>query len=88
MSSALFTVKHAEPSRDSRGNYRFRIFKDGRIVAIYWHDFRGDEHGIDFIGGASEDWPVGRRSEFLKGGGPQPLELTEKAIRYLESKCP
>jgi hypothetical protein len=82
-----FTVQYATPNRDSNGNYNYRIFKNGRLVAMYWHDFRGDEHGIDFLGGPSEEWPVGRMIEFLLGGGPQPLTLSEKAIKYLESKC-
>lgn len=53
------------------------------LVASYWHDFRGDEHGIKFIGGRSEDWPVGQVVDFLQGSGPEPLRLTEKAIEYL-----
>ena len=84
---STFTIKYADPNRDSHGNYKYRIFKNGRIVAIYWHDFRGEEHGIDFISGSREDWPVGRMIEFLQGGGPQPLVLSEKAVKYLDLKC-
>lgn len=81
-----FIIEHAGEDRDSFGIYKYRILESGRLVAHYWHDFRGDEHGIDFINGTSELWPVGRMSEFVEGGGPMPLSLSEKAVAYLNGK--
>jgi len=81
-----FRVEHEDSPRESFGNYRYCIYKGDRLVARYWHDFRGDEHGIDFVSGESESWPVGRMIEFLEGGGPQPLRLSARAITYLDSK--
>jgi len=82
-----FTVEQ-EPRPKGAWEYRYRIYKDGRLVADYWHDHRGDEHGIEFVGGPKESWPVGRMTEFLEGGGPQPLSLSSAAVAYLSRKCP
>ncbi|TXH02529.1 MAG: hypothetical protein E6R07_15010 [Nevskiaceae bacterium] len=81
-----FTVEQ-EPRPKGTWEYRYRIYKDGCLVAHYWHDHRGDEHGIEFIGGEKEPWPVGRMTEFLEGGGPQPLSLSSGAVAYLTRKC-
>jgi hypothetical protein len=81
-----FEIKQSGSQRESFGEYRYDIFKDGRLVARYWHDYRGDEHGIEFLGGTIEEWPVGRMIEFITGGGPQPLGLSERAIAYLNEK--
>ena len=64
----------------------YLVHEDGRLIARYWHDHRGDEHGIDFLNGDKEDWPVGRRADFLKGGGPEPLVLSDQAVAYLKNK--
>jgi hypothetical protein len=55
-------------------------------VARYWHDYRGDDHGIEFSNGESESCPIGRMIEFVDGGGPKPLTLSAKAIAYLNVK--
>jgi hypothetical protein len=81
-----FAIEHAGGDRDSFGNYKYRILENGRLIAHYWHDYRGDEHGIDFVNGTSELWPVGRMIEFVEGGGPKPLTLSEKAVAYLNGK--
>lgn len=81
-----FEIEHAERQGKPFGDYRYNIFKDGRLVARYWHDYRGDDHGIEFISGESDDLPVFRMVEFLTGGGPQPLGLSERAIAYLNQK--
>ena len=83
-----FTIEHSKANRDSFGNYTYRIFEDGRLIAHYWHDFRGDEHGIEFIDGTKESWPVGRMLDFIDGGGPKPLTLSERAVEYLKQKRP
>lgn len=75
-----------ESSRDSLGNYRYRIYKDKILVARYWHDFRGEEHGIQFVNGTSDRWPVGRMTDFLEGGGPEPLVLSERGLAYLDQR--
>lgn len=70
--------------RDAFGSYRYRIYQNERLIAHYWHDFRGDEHGIEFVDGRRENWPVGRMTDFIEGGGPQPRALSARAIAYLE----
>lgn len=81
-----FTIERSGGERDSFGNYKYRILENGRLVAHYWHDYRGDEHGIDFVDGRSESRPVGRMIEFVEGGGPMPLTLSEKAVAYLKNR--
>lgn len=81
-----FEIKHAASNRESFGKYRYNIYKDGRLVARYWHDYRGDDHGIEFLNGTTDQWPVGRMVEFITGGGPEPLELSARAVAYLNSK--
>jgi len=80
-----YTVEQ-DSARDSLGNYRYRICKDGALVARYWHDFRGDEHGVEFVTGISDSWPVGRMTDFLEGGGPEPLKLSERAVAYMDQR--
>lgn len=65
--------------------YTYRIFREGRLVAHYWHDYRGDEHVLEPIGGSPEPWPVGRMVDFLTGGGPEPLALSAAAEAHLEA---
>ena len=72
--------------RESFGEYTYRIYKNGQLVARYWHDYRGDDHGITFINGTEERCPVGRMVDFIEGGGPQPLVLSARAVAYLESR--
>jgi hypothetical protein len=81
-----FSVEHDNAARPSGGHYWYRICDDGRLIARYWHDFRGDEHGIEFVNGTKEDWPVGRMIDFLGGGGPEPLVLSERAVAYIRVK--
>ncbi|MBL7644900.1 MAG: hypothetical protein JNK74_01805 [Candidatus Hydrogenedentes bacterium] len=81
-----FEIKHAEDRSESFADYWYNIYKDGHLIAQYWHDYRGDYHGIEFNNGIAEDDPVGRMVEFIVGGGPQPLRLSEKAIAYLNQR--
>jgi hypothetical protein len=83
-----FRVEQDRTPREKSGPYKYLIYKGDRLVARYWHDFRGDEHGIDFLNGHTESWPVGRMIEFLEGGGPQPQRLSERAVAYLKAKIP
>jgi hypothetical protein len=83
-----FTIQHASPARDTQGNYRYGVYDGGRLIAKYWHDLRGDEHGIDFLSGGKYPWPVGSVVDFMEGGGPEPLALSARAVAYLEQKVP
>ena len=75
-----------DSQREEFGHYRYRIYKDGRLVAHYWHDYRGDDHGIEFLDGTKEGWPVGRMVEFIGGGGSEPVRLSDRALAYLKTK--
>lgn len=79
----MYRVEQADTKRESLGEYRYRICQNDRLIAHYWHDYRGDEHGIEFVNGPTESCPVGRTTDFLEGGGPKPLQLSERAIAYL-----
>ena len=83
-----FHVTRSDAPRQGVDAYRYRIWRKSQLVAMYWHDFRGDEHGIEFVDGRKEDWPVGRMTDFLNGGGPEPVRLSEDAVAYLARKCP
>ena len=72
-----------ESGRDASGNYIYRIYSGNQLVARYWHDYHGDEHGIEFVNGKSQACP-GQRADFITGGGPEPLALTERAATYLD----
>ncbi len=78
-----FTIEHDKPARDAFGNYGYRICDNNRLIARYWHDFRGDEHGIEFVDGREAPCPVGRMVDFVEGGGPEPLVLSARAVAYL-----
>ncbi|QGX40924.1 hypothetical protein [Permianibacter aggregans] len=82
------TIKHIEKTRESFGDYRYGIYQDGQLIAYFWHDYRGDENGIEFVNGVSEYEPVGRTCDFISGGGPQPLALSDRAIAYINMKWP
>ena len=65
--------------------YRYRIYENDRLIARYWHDHKGDDHGITFVGRSRMDVPEGTMIEFITGGGPdEPLQLTAKAVAYLK----
>ncbi len=79
-------IEQVHSSRLPFDEYRYNIYDDELLIARYWHDYRGDDHGIDFVNGPSEFWPVGRMAEFVEGGGPKPLVLTDRAISYIGQK--
>jgi len=81
-----YIIDQIQETRESFGPYRYKIFKDNQEVAIYWHDYRGDSMGIIIREtGFEVDPPFGRCSDFVTGGGPQPLRLSKKAKQYLDS---
>jgi hypothetical protein len=81
-----YRLEPDESPRQAFGEYRYVIYKGSVLIARYWHDHRGDDHGIEFASGASESWPVGRMVEFLEGGGGRPIILTARAVAYLDEK--
>lgn len=81
-----FTIARSKNKRNPSDDCKYLIYEDGRLIASYWHDFRGDEHGIEFLNGANEAWPVGRMTDFIEGGGPKALVLSERAVAYLKDK--
>ncbi|MBJ7575470.1 hypothetical protein [Luteimonas sp. MC1828] len=82
-----YTIVQDDSKRESFAEYKYRIYRDGKLIANYWHDYRGDEHGIDFVNGSKDSWPVGRMIDFIDGGGPQPLVLSQRAMAYLDGKA-
>jgi hypothetical protein len=84
--SERFTIRHSATERDSFGNYDYDVLDGTDVIARYWHDYRGAEHGIRFADGTSEDWPVGRMIDFINGGGPEPLTLSPAAIKWLHER--
>lgn len=83
-----FSIRQVESKRESFGNYEYDVLDGNEIIARYWHDYRGDEHGVIFSDGNAEDWPVGRMVDFINGGGTQPLTLSPAAIEWLKQRCP
>ena len=81
-----YRVERDDAPRESFGEYKYHIYRDGILVANYWHDYRGDEHGIEFVNGKSETWPVGRVIEFLEGGGPTATVLSLRAEAYIQER--
>jgi hypothetical protein len=79
-------IEQEKTQRPLPGEYRYRIYNGEQLVARYWHDHRGDEHGIEFINGKKEGWPIGRMVDFLEGGGPQPLVLSNRAVSYIRGQ--
>jgi len=47
--------------------------------------YRGEEHEVEFGGGNSQSWPLGRMTDFLEGGGPEPLSLSARAVAHLDN---
>jgi hypothetical protein len=78
-----FEIRHAETNREAFSEYRYDIYENGTLVAHYWHDYRGDDHGFEFLDGKAGEPPVLGMVAYVTGGGPQPLKLTELAEAYL-----
>lgn len=81
-----FRIEPDKSSREGFDDYRYCIYDDGVLIAHYWHDFRGDDHGIEFVDGTGDTLPSYRMVEFLEGGGPKPLTLSARALEYLASR--
>lgn len=76
--------------RGLAGSYTYRIYEDDRLIARYLHDFRGDGHCIKFVDGTgdSELSAFGCVGDFIEGGGPRPLRLSDRAVAYLQARAP
>lgn len=90
-----FRVEQRERSTEPFSAYYYDVFQGNRLIAEYWHDYRGDDHGIRFLGrekdypfrAGREEYPLfGTPADFLEGGGPTPLELSKRAISYLKER--
>lgn len=81
-----YRIEQDNSRRESFGEYKYRIYKNDKFVASYWHDYRGDEHGIQFVNGKSDFSFAGRMVDFIEGGGAKPLTLTGRAVKYLDEK--
>ncbi len=80
-----YRIEHDDSAiRESFGPYYFRIYKDDQLIARYWHDYRGDDYGIEFLKATTQKWPFRVISDFIEGGGPEPLKLTQWAVAYLD----
>lgn len=71
---------------DAFGNVRYFIYKDERLVALYWHDYRGNEHGIEFVRGLSDLRPVGRVTDFMEGTDSDSPALSARGMAYLDQR--
>ena len=80
-----YRVEQDSLHRQPFDGYGYSIYKGDTLVARYWHDHRGEEHEVKFVSGGSQAWPVGRMTDFLQGGGPEPLSLSARAVTYLDN---
>lgn len=80
-----FTIRYAGAVRDPFGAYEYDILDGAVVIACYWHDYRGEDHGIRFADGSDEVLP-GRRSDFVQGGGPKTLTLSAVAVKWLDER--
>lgn len=80
----MYRVERDDRKRDQFGEYRYCVYRRDKLIAYFWHDHRGDEFGLLRIDGRDAPMPFGRSTDFLEGGGPEPLRLTEGAIKHLD----
>lgn len=81
-----YKIQQDESRRAPVGEYTYRIYRNEKLVATYWHDHRGDDHGIQFVNGTTDFSFTGRMVDFIEGGGPKPLTLTPQALKYLDER--
>ncbi len=90
-----FRIEHRGRPAGRGSGHEYNIYDGDRLIATYWHDHRGDDHGIRFLGREKEypfrprkdEYPLfGRPADFLKGGGKQPLGLSDRAVAYLNEE--
>lgn len=81
------SVHQVVREREPFGDYEYEILREGRRVARFFHDYRGDGCWVVFPDGRGEQVSAGVPN-FLQGGGGQPLRLTDAALRFLEARLP
>jgi len=74
-----YGVRHSSQRRESFGPYCYEIRRGKAVVALYFHDYRGDEHWLEIDGDHIEC------SRLLTGGGPLPLRITGEGSKLLDS---
>lgn len=79
-----FQVDRVDTEREGMGYYKYRIDRDGQLVAHYWYDHRDYEHGLQYMDGTIEVWSGSHMQDFLESNGPLRLKLSETAVAYLE----
>jgi len=84
--TSRFSIRPSDDNRESFAEYRYGIYDGDTVLAHYWHDYRGDEHGIEFVLNGSYDLPFNNTIKFLDGGGPEPLRLSIRAIDWLTQR--
>jgi hypothetical protein len=82
-----FRIEPAGRNDEPEGHLRFHIQRGSRLVARYWHDHRGEDHGIEFVAGGAESRPVGRVSEFIETDANGAPVLSKRAVAWLEAKA-
>lgn len=80
-----YIIKQKGSDSEDFGNYKYEIYLGSKLVANYWHDYRGDDHGLYILKIQKDYSPSCRMTEFISGGGPAPLVLTDWAIQYLDN---
>jgi hypothetical protein len=85
-----WTVDHDTEPRASFGHYVYVIRRDGRAVARYRHDYRGEPVDMRLADGRLVPSPPPglRIGAVLEGGGPEPLRLSAAVIAWLEMHVP
>ena len=79
-----YIIKQISKDSESFGNYNYDIYLGTKLVAKYWHDFRGNDHGL-YLPNVQKQYSLPcRMTEFMSGGGPNPLVLTDWAMQFLE----
>jgi hypothetical protein len=79
---ARFSIRPLKRAKRPGAN-EYEVFDGDTLVARYWHDFRGEEHGIIFVDGRRDDWPVDRNGDFVVSAGPFLLDPSQAAVAYL-----
>jgi hypothetical protein len=82
-SPGRFTVRERARDKTPGADYEYEVFDAGRFVARYSHDFRGEEHVVEFADGRREEWPARTHGSFVISGWPFTLTLSRPAVSYL-----
>lgn len=84
----IYRIEQDDSSnRKGFADYTYRIYEHNRLVARLWHDYRGDEYGLEFVDKTMDasDWPFRSWIGFVDGESLE-LKLTDDAIAYLLRK--